>query len=335
MSMNELQTALRETARSRGTRQAFWAFAGFLLLYVVVSSTVFTVEPTERAGVRFFGTVQTDKPLSPGLHFKVPFVTRVDKAQVSLTNLHIPSFAVNTIDNQKIDLDINVSYTTPDSAVFHLLYEIGRSGNSDVTENIIPVVQDRVGRTFSARNTNTISESREAIQAEASRSVQATLRDLFKIELQSLQIAKIGYSPAFIASNEKSVTAKNDAIAEENKVKISEFQAKQQTTLAEGSAQQARVRAQGEADALRTRAIAEADALRTRAAAERDAAALSGEGTSLRLKAEIAGAGSFVQYVQVLEQQARLRWDGRAPSMLITDASNAPTMLLPALTPAK
>ena len=294
--------------------------AGAALIAFAAYNSFFTVNPTERAGVRIFGTVVSEKPVGPGLHFRAPFVSRVDYAQVSLTNLHIPNFAVNTIDNQKIDLDINVTYGVPESAVFHLLYEVGRTGNADISENIIPVIQDRVGRVFAARNTNALSENREAIQAEASRAAASALHDLFRIELQSLQIARINYSQAFIASNEKSVMAKNDAIAEENRVKVAEFQAKQRTTMAEGEAQQARARAAGEADALRSRATA-----------ERDAAVLQGLGQAARLKSEIEGVGGFSNYLSVLQAQARLKWDGKSPGMLITDAGHAPSLLLPAI----
>ncbi len=290
------------------------------LLALGAYNSFFTVNPTERAGVRMFGTVVSEKPVGPGLHLKAPFVSSVDYAQVSLTNLHVPAFSVNTIDNQKIDLDINVTYSVPDSAVFHLLYEVGRSGSADITDNIIPVVQDRVGRVFAARNTNSLSENREAIQAEATRAAANALRELFRIELQSLQIARIGYSQAFIASNEKSVTAKNDAIAEENRVKVSEFQAKQRTTMAEGEANQARARAAGEADAIRARAQA-----------DRDAAVLQGQGQAARLRSEIEGVGGFNNYLAVLAAQARLRWDGKSPSMLIADPAHAPTLLTPAI----
>ena len=272
----------------------------------VLSQSYFTVDPAERAYVRQFGQVTSDKPFAPGLHLRIPFITSVDKAQVSLTNLHVPVFSVNTIDNQKIDLDINVSYLTPESAVYHLLYEVGRSGNADIRDNVIPVVQDRVSRIFSIKNTNNISELREGIQAEATNAVRTALKDLFKIDLQSLQIAKIIYSPAFIASNERSVTAKNEAIAEENRVKVAEFQAKQKVTLAEGEAQQARAKASGEADALRFRAKA-----------EKEAAELQGQGASARYRSEIEGAGGFDNYINVLNAQARLRWDGVAPRFMV------------------
>ena len=292
----------------RGTWLA--KYAGWIgivaLAALALFNSVFTVDPTERAMVRLFGKVATDNPLGHGLHFRVPFISHVDRAQVSLTNLHIPVFSVNTIDNQKIDLDINVSYLVPESAVYHLLYEVGRSGDADIRENIVPVVQDRVSRVFSVKNTNNISEQREGIQAETTAAVQRALKDLFKIDLQSLQIAKVIYGQAFIQSNERSVLAKNEAIAEENRVKVAEFQAKQKVTSAEGEAQQARARAAGDADALRLRATA-----------EREAAELQGQGAAARYRLEIEGSGSFANYIAVMNAQARLRWNGVVPRFVV------------------
>ena len=289
-----------------------WAGGVLALMAVAAANSFFTVNPAERAMVRMLGKVQSDKALGPGLHFRVPFITEVDRAQVSLTNLHIPVFSVNTIDNQKIDLDINVSYLIPESAVYHLLYEVGRVGNADVSANVIPVVQDRVSRVFSGKNTNGISEHREGIQAEATTAVSRALKELFKIDLQSLQIAKIIYTPAFIQSNERSVTAKNEAIAEENRVRVAEFQAKQKVTTAEGEAQQARARASGDADALRLRAKA-----------EREAAELQGQGQAARLRTEIEGVGGFGNYINVLNAQARLRWNGVSPRFMMGGASGS------------
>ena len=273
---------------------------------LALMQSIFTVNPTERAMVRMFGKVMSDKPLTQGLHFRIPFVTQVDRAQVSLTNLHIPVFSVNTIDNQKIDLDINVSYLVPESAVYHLLYEVGRSGDADIRENIMPVVQDHISRIFSTKNTNNISEQREAIQSETTRAVQAALKDLFKIDLQSLQIAKIIYGQAFIQSNERSVLAKNEAIAEENRVKVAEFQAKQRVTTAEGEAQQARAKAAGDADATRLRARA-----------DKEAAELQGQGAAAKYRSEIEGAGGFANYISLINAQSRLRWNGVAPRFMI------------------
>jgi modulator of FtsH protease HflC len=287
------------------------------LLAMAALQSFFTVDPTQRAMVRIFGKVASDKPLGPGLHFRMPFISHVDRAQVSLTNLHIPIFSVNTIDNQKIDLDINVSYLVPESAVYHLLYEVGRVGDADIRDNVVPVVQDRVSRVFSGKNTNSISEQREGIQAEATNAVAKALKELFKIDLQSLQVAKVIYTPAFIQSNERSVTAKNEAIAEENRVRVAEFQAKQKITTAEGEAQQSRARASGEADALRLRAQA-----------EKEAATLQGQGAAARYRSEIEGAGGFANYVALLNAQSRLRWDGVAPRLMLGGSGTGGTNFL-------
>ena len=290
---------------------------GAAILALAALQSFFTVDPTERAMVRFLGKVTSEKPLGPGLHFRVPFLTHVDRAQVSLTNLHIPVFSVNTIDNQKIDLDINVSYLIPESAVYHLLYEVGRVGDADIRDNVVPVVQDRVSRVFSVKNTNSISEQREGIQAETTTAVARALKELFKIDLQSLQVAKIIYTTAFIQSNERSVMAKNEAIAEENRVKVAEFQAKQKVTLAEGEAQQARAKASGDADALRFRAQA-----------EKEAAVLQGQGAAARYRSEIEGAGGFANYVALINAQARLRWNGIAPRFMVGGDKGGANFLL-------
>ena len=289
-----------------------WTVAIIGFLGYAAMQSLFTVDPTQRAMVRMLGKVTSEKPFGPGLHFRVPFVSNVDRAQVSLTNLHIPVFSVNTVDNQKIDLDINVSYLIPESAVYHLLYEVGRVGDADIRDNVVPVVQDRVSRVFSGKNTNGISEHREGIQAEATLAVSKALKELFKIDLQSLQVAKIIYTTAFIQSNERSVTAKNEAIAEENRVKVAEFQAKQKITTAEGEAQQARAKASGDADALRFRAKA-----------EKEAAELQGQGAAARYRSEIDGAGGFTNYVALLNAQARLRWNGIAPRFMLGGSGSA------------
>ena len=285
-------------------------------LALAAEGTFFVVEPTERAGVRMFGKVVTEEPYRPGPHLKVPFVSTVDRLQVSLTTLAIPGFRVITVDNQQIGLDISLTYRIPDQAVFKLMYDVGQTGSADVTSNIVPIVQDRVARVFAKRNTNSISENREVIQAEALAKVRESLDAMFGVSLETLQISNISLSASFVQSNERSVTAKNDAIAEENRVRVSEFQAKQGVALATGKAEQARAEARGEADAVRIRAEA-----------ERDATVLRGEATANRYAAEIKGAGGIDAYVRVVAAQAQAKWDGRAPTYVAGEGAAATAWL--------
>ena len=275
----------------------FIAAAGF--------GSFYSVNPSEMANVRRLGSVVNTEPVSPGPHFKVPFIDTVDHLQVSLTTLHIPPFTVNTIDNQQITLDLNFNFTIPRDKVNHLLYEVGKSGSFDISESIIPIVKDRAGRVFNVQNTTTLSQNRDAIQAEVTKSVFETVKTQFGIEPHTLQFAQIGYSPAFVSSNERAVTAKNDAIAEQNKQVVETAKAAQLVIQAKAKADSAIEDARGASESV----LLNAKANKTKAA-------LDGMGENSRLKAEIAALGGNSElYVKYLQAKAGLNWDGKLPQV--------------------
>jgi modulator of FtsH protease HflC len=137
--------------------------------FIILSSSIYVVDPSEMANVRRMGNVVYREPVGAGPHLKIPFLDTVDIVQVSLTTLHIPPFDVNTVDNQKITLDMNFNFTIPRNRVNHLLYEVGKTGNADIADSIVPVVKDRAGRVFNKQNTTAISQNREAIQEQVTR----------------------------------------------------------------------------------------------------------------------------------------------------------------------
>ncbi len=298
-----------------------------VLLAAALAGTFFVVKPTQRAGVRRFGSVTTTLPLQPGLHLKLPFFSQVDRAQVSLTNLHIPKFSVTTIDNQIISLDINVSYSVPDSAVFHLLYEVGRSGDADIHENILPIVQDRVSRIFASQNTNSINENREVLQEAVTLSVAQTLKELFRVEMKSLQIASIEFSKAFNDSNANAVLAKNRAVQEENNLKVVGFQAQQRVLEAEGLAKQKIAEATGLAKSIELEAQGRAKAVVLEAEADKQARTLKGNGEAARLEQESKALGGPANYISFLHARAQMQWRGLYPDNMTILGDKTPVLL--------
>src|SRR6201993_2664788 len=115
-----------------------WLFsliAGIVAVILVALFAVdsyFVVEPTEMAGVRRLGQVVTTKPLGPGLHYKLPFIDKVDRLQVSLDTFKLDRLTVNTIDNQPIAVTVGLTYRIPPQAVLPLLYEVGLCGLRDL-----------------------------------------------------------------------------------------------------------------------------------------------------------------------------------------------------------
>jgi SPFH domain / Band 7 family len=88
---------------------------------------------------------------------------QVDRLQVSLDTFKLDGLTVNTIDNQPIALTVGLTYRIPPQAVLALLYEVGRAGNLDITENFQRIVADRTAKIFAQQNTTRISENREQI----------------------------------------------------------------------------------------------------------------------------------------------------------------------------
>jgi regulator of protease activity HflC (stomatin/prohibitin superfamily) len=275
---------------------------------------LFVVEPTEMAGVRRFGEVTTREPYGPGMHLKLPLVDRVDRLQVSLDLLRVQDLTMYTVDNQWVKISVGLTYRIPPAAVFRLLYQVGQSGNFSIRENVEPIIADRAMRVFARRNTIKISEEREVIANEIRQAVSARLAELFGLDVVDLQIAKIEYSPTFMASVEAAVKAKNDAVAAENTVNRIRFEA-----------EQVRVRAQGEADAAAIQAEGQKRSAVIRAQGEAEAVRVVGEAQAASLQARGAAVAAHPAIVSLVTAD---RWNGVLPLAVLGERGAVPFLSL-------
>lgn len=281
--------------------------------------SLFVVEPTEMAGVRRFGEVTTREPYGPGIHLKWPFIDQVDHLQISLDILRVQDLTMYTVDNQWVKISVGLTYRIPPSAVFRLLYQVGRSGNVSIRENVEPIIADRAMRVFARRNTIKISEEREAIANEIRQAVASRLAELFGLDVVDLQIAKIEYSPTFVASVEAAVKAKNDAVAAENTVNRIRFEA-----------EQVRVRAQGEADSVAIQAEGKKRASIISAQGEAEAVRIIGEAQAASLHARGVVVAAYPGIVPLV---AADRWNGALPLTMLGQGNALPLFNLNPLAP--
>lgn len=335
-------------AMPRKLKTAAKIAAGVLGLGLAYNMVTFDVDPNERAGVRRFGAVVSAEPVQPGRYLRMPLFTTVDTLTVSLQTVHVKPFTVNTVDNQRVSLEINISYSVPDAAVFHLLYNVGKNISGDITSNIEPIVRDRVSRVFATKNTNYISRDRDQIQDEVTAVVHDELSRMFRVQINSVQIASITFSDAFITSNDNAVLEKNRAVAAENKVKTIELEARQRVAEAEGAAKTAIAAAEGanksailkaEAEARRVelssnadakarviQAQAEADATIAQATADKKAREMRGTGEAAALTAIVGSMGGAERHIQMLNAQANNRWNGSVPTTVLNGGDKGVTM---------
>ena len=286
-----------------------------VVIAILALDSYFVVEPTEMAGVRRFGQVLTKEPVRPGLHFKLPFIDQVNRLQVSLDTFKLDKLTVNTIDNQPIAVTVGLTYRIPPPAVLPLLYEVGRAGNFDITENFERIVADRTAKIFAQQNTTRISENRDQILNSLKSLLSNDLGSLYHIEVVDFQISGIIYSDSFRASVEAAVKAKNEAVAAENTVNRIRFEA-----------QQAVERANGEAEAKLKLADAERQSAILSAQGKAEGIRLEGEAraTVLRMNAEILKTSPLVVDLAKAD-----RWNGALPLTLLEGTGTVPLLSVP------
>lgn len=312
-----------------GPKSIIAGLFGVALLYGIGDSYYY-VDSGQVAYVRVAGAANKADIIRPGAHLSIPFISKVDRINVTQNNAHIEPFQVKTIDNQSIGLKINVTYDVPEAAAYHILYQVGVPGEADIDANIQPIVKDRARQVLTTRNTTNLSREAGEVQVEIQRLVHEDLNKLFGVHVASLQIEQFVYSAAFEESNNKAVLAKNSAILEENNKYVVQYQADQKVLAAKGAADQAIQTARGEAESAKLAAdgkaysrlaVAKADAaaLTIQAEADKTAATLRGQGEAYALKAIVDAAGGPSNYVAKLNAEAGKNWKGEVPTMVTSE----------------
>jgi regulator of protease activity HflC (stomatin/prohibitin superfamily) len=232
-------------------RAAPGTLIAIIVVLVVLFSSWFVVPPANVAFTRWLGgTVMQRQPLGPGLHLKVPFMESVDEMQVSQSVYTLPPMEVYTNDNQSVSITVSVIYVIPPSDVYHLLYEVGRTGNVDVDTTVLPVVRNDAQAVFARYNTLTISDKRAQIADAMQAAIANDLLRLFGVQVVNVQLTGIQYSNAFTQSVEAAMTAKAAAVQAENQVLQKQYEGQQAVVLAEAQAKAKIATAEGDAKAI-------------------------------------------------------------------------------------
>lgn len=231
-------------------RSGFLAVVAIIAL-ILFSSSWFVVPPANVAFTRWLGgTVMQQRPLGPGLHLKMPFMETVDEMQVSQSIYTLPPMQVYTNDNQSVNITVSVIYVVPPADAYHLLYDVGRTGNLDIDFTVLPVVRNDAQTVFARYNTLTISDKRAQIADAMQAAISGDLQRLFGIQVINVQLTGIQYSDAFTQSVEAAMSAKAAAVRAENQVLQKQYEGQQQVVLAEAQAKAKVAAAVGEAKAI-------------------------------------------------------------------------------------
>jgi regulator of protease activity HflC (stomatin/prohibitin superfamily) len=224
--------------------------ASIIAIAALAGGSWFRVRQNEVAYVTRFGQVVNAQagPLQPGLHFKLPIADEADMISVSTDTVKMPAMKAFTRDTQDVTLQLSLTYNVPPAAAYHLLYEVGRSGNIDIGHNLESVANDRVRSIVSRQDVTALAgEGRERIVEEIKATIASELKRLFKVEVQDVQVPNLDFSAQY-----------KEAVNRATLARAQRVQAEQDRERAKVEAETVVVKARGEADASAIHAKIEA-----------------------------------------------------------------------------
>jgi len=320
--------------------------AGLFAAIFFLSGSYFVVPQTDVAFVRRFGKVLNPQegPLQPGLHLKLPLIDEDDLIAITTDTFELLEKKAFTRDTQELTLKVGVTYRVPTSAAYHLLYEIGKAGNIDIHSNVILLSNEVVREVLSKHNITEIAgEQRETVVAEIKRKLSEVLASILRIEISSVQINSLDFSPQYkdainqaSLARTKTVAAQQDAerakVEAQTRVTQAQAEADAQAARAEGQARAQLTQAQAEPNGNLARARAEAEGNLAKAKAEAEALRLRGEGEAAATRARVDAAGGVENYIRQIDAQSKLRWKGDVPQFVV-GAAGASTPAMPIIVP--
>ena len=248
------------------------ALVGALVFTVVGAGLVF-IEPYE------MGVVITvlgegglrPEPLSPGLHWIIPFVERVETypiARQTFTMAKTPSegegvgeltVEARTLDGQRIFVDSSVIYEINPAQVINLHIRWQHRYEQDLIHpETRGIIRDVVSQ---YRVDEVVSTKRFEVTDEISRRLEEVLA-ANGLTLVDFVLRDITFTEEYAQSIEQKQIAEQQALQAKFVVEQKKQEAEQARQIAQGQADAAVIQAKGEAEARLIRARAEAEALK-------------------------------------------------------------------------
>jgi len=236
-------------------------------LLLVISLSLFTVDPTEQALVLRFGQPVRDLIDAPGLYARVPFVDSIvyiDKRILALDN---ERQEILVADNQRLEVDAFVRYRIADPLVYYRSVGDIRGANAQLGG----LLNSALRRTLAdASIADIVRNNREQLMG--------SIRDQVKSAAQTIGLTVVDVR-----------IKRADLPAENSEAVFNRMKAERQQSAAS-------YRAQGAQQAQKIRADAEATATVTVATAQAQAEQIRGEGDAERNRIFAEAFGQDVDF---------------------------------------
>lgn len=259
------------------------AIIGIIIVIVILTSSVKIVDAGYRGILLHFGAVDTEKSLSEGLHFVVPFQDNVLQLEVRTQKVVVGATSASK-DLQDVTTEVAVNYhVEPDKA--QLVYQ--RLGYEYANRVIQPTIQESVKQVTARFNAEELITKREIVKDQIEEQIHTRLGS-YNIAVDAVSITEFRFSDQFTKAVEAKVEAQQRALQAQNELR----------------------RIQIEANQTEAKAIGEQRAAIAQATGARQANILKAQGESGAIKIIDEQLRQSPSYLEWLKTQ---RWDGKLP----------------------
>ncbi|MEK3749980.1 prohibitin family protein [Paenibacillus sp. FSL E2-8871] len=212
--------------------------AAVLIVLLVGANSFVSVEYGHVGLYKTFGKLN-DNTLSPGIHFKVPFIQTVIQVNTQVTKAETDTSA-SSKDLQPVSTHVAVNYSVNKASAFNLMNNIG--GNFD---NVIinPAIQEIVKEVTAKYPAEDLITRRDVVSSEISEHLTARLAK-YDLIVNDINIVNFKFSEAFNQSIEAKQVAQQQALKAENDLRRIEIEAKQKIAQAQAEAESLRLKKQ-------------------------------------------------------------------------------------------
>jgi regulator of protease activity HflC (stomatin/prohibitin superfamily) len=242
---------------------AFGIGVGVLAVLLVLASTYFTIDQGERGVILHYGAIAGEA--EPGLHFKLPIITSIEKISVQVQKEAFEKTAAGDTrlqaysrDQQPATIALAVNYHVTDASVVYAQYGSLENMKSRIINSR---AYEQLKNVFGQFDAADAIQKRALLNAEVFAAIRNAVRG--PVVIDSVQIEDITFSTQY----ETAVEARMQAI-----VKQQQAEADKQKRIIDADASAYEVKAASDAKAhqIQVQGNAEAGAIKARGDALRD-----------------------------------------------------------------
>lgn len=185
-----------------------------------------------------FGKLNSEV-LSPGIHFKIPFIQSVIQVNTQVTKAETDTTA-SSKDLQPVSTHVAVNYSVNKESAYNLMNNIGGAFDTII---INPAVQEIVKEVTARYQAEDLIAKRDVVAGEISELLTARLAK-YDLIVNEINIVDFKFSDAFNQSIEAKQVAQQQALKASNDLKRIEIEAKQKIAQAQAEAESLKLKKQ-------------------------------------------------------------------------------------------